>query len=128
MSPRRIWSYGIANFAHEVAGANWIRLTKTWSPTSRVFSIELEGIANACTMKVMMKRPVASTPAREARNSTLLSFGLASFLASPFLLRRFVILLHPAIVSLNCEVIGETRWDENAGLRRDGIGSAGSST
>jgi hypothetical protein len=40
----------------------------------------------------------------------LLSFGLASFLASRFLLRRFVILLHPAIVSLNCEIIGETRY------------------
>jgi hypothetical protein len=39
--------------------------------------MELEGISNACTMKVMMKRPVTSTAASEARNSTVVSRGFS---------------------------------------------------
>src|SRR5579864_1138472 len=46
---------------------------------SSVFSIELEGISNACTTKVMMNKPVTSTAASEARNSTVVSFGFSSF-------------------------------------------------
>src|ERR1700677_668106 len=47
---------------------------------SRVSSMELEGISNACRINVMMNRPVTSTLAREARNSTVVSrgFSLAS--------------------------------------------------
>src|SRR5271166_3659877 len=62
----------------EVFGANLMRFTKTWSPISSVFSIELEGISNACTTKVMMNSPVTSTAARDARNSTVVSFGFSS--------------------------------------------------
>src|SRR5947209_3543720 len=45
---------------------------------SRVFSIELDGISNACTTKVMMNKPVTNTAARDARNSTVVSFGFSS--------------------------------------------------
>src|SRR5436305_3165730 len=55
-----------------------MRLTKTWSPMSSVFSIELEGISKACTTNVMMNRPVTSTAASEARNSTVVSRGFSS--------------------------------------------------
>ena len=48
-----------------------MRFTKTWSPISSVFSIELDGISNACTTKVMMNSPVTSTAASEERNSTV---------------------------------------------------------
>ena len=34
-----------------------MRFTKTWSPISSVFSIELDGISNACTTNVMMNKP-----------------------------------------------------------------------
>jgi hypothetical protein len=45
---------------------------------SSVSSIELEGISNACSTNVMMNSPVTSTPAREARNSTVVSRGFSS--------------------------------------------------
>ena len=53
---------------------------------SRVFSIELDGISNACMTKVMMKSPVTSTADSEERNSTVVSFGFspAPFFASFF--------------------------------------------
>jgi hypothetical protein len=40
--------------------------------------MELEGISNACRMNVIMNNPVTSTPAKEAKNSTVVSRGLAS--------------------------------------------------
>jgi len=49
---------------------------------SRVFSIELEGISNAWTTNVMMNRPVTSTDAKDARNSTVVSRGFSSFFVS----------------------------------------------
>ena len=52
-----------------------MRSTKTWSPISRVFSIELDGMTKACNAKVMMKRPVTSTAAIEAMNSGVVSLG-----------------------------------------------------
>src|SRR5436305_9479945 len=55
-----------------------MRLTKTWSPMSSVFSIELEGISKACTTNVMMNRPVTRTAQSEARYSAVVSFGLSS--------------------------------------------------
>ena len=55
-----------------------MRFTKTWSPISRVFSIELDGISNACTTNVMMNNPVTSTAASDARNSTVVSLGFSS--------------------------------------------------
>src|SRR5271167_4933932 len=74
--------------SHRVRGANCSRFTNTWSPISRVFSMELEGISKACTMKVMMNRPVTSTAAREARNSTVVSRGFSAcvffFMATKF--------------------------------------------
>src|SRR5579863_161607 len=45
---------------------------------SSVFSIELDGISNACITKVMIKSPVTSTAASEARNSTGVSCGFCS--------------------------------------------------
>ena len=33
-----------------------MRFTKTWSPMSSVFSMELEGISKACTTNVMMNK------------------------------------------------------------------------
>src|SRR5579862_2440 len=39
--------------------------------------MELDGISNACTMKVMMNRPVTSTAASDARNSTVVSRGFS---------------------------------------------------
>src|SRR5664279_98421 len=45
---------------------------------SSVSSIELDGISNACSTNVMMNRPVTSTPASEARNSTVVSCGFSS--------------------------------------------------
>src|SRR5581483_8156306 len=51
-----------------------MRSTKTWSPISSVFSIELEGISNAWMLKVIMKSPVTSTTAMEERNSMGVSF------------------------------------------------------
>src|ERR1700693_2882650 len=55
-----------------------MRFTNTWSPISSVFSIELEGISNACTTNVMINNPVTSTAASEARNSTVVSLGFSS--------------------------------------------------
>jgi hypothetical protein len=55
-----------------------MRFTSTWSPMRSVFSIELEGIANAWTTKVIMNNPVANTAASEARNSTGVSLGFFS--------------------------------------------------
>src|SRR5712692_9852417 len=49
---------------------------------SSVSSMELEGISNACSTNVMMKRPVTSTPPREARNSTVVSRGCSSTMTS----------------------------------------------
>src|SRR5579864_5540197 len=76
-----------------LGGANCMRLTNTWSPISSVFSIEAEGISNACRIKVIMKRPVTSTPASEARNSTVVSLGFSacnlSFFATRLLVQRF---------------------------------------
>src|SRR5271166_3829409 len=77
ISPRRGSRYGNSGPTQEVSGANWTRFTKTWSPISSVFSIELEGISNACTTNVMMNRPVTSTAASEERNSTVVSFGFS---------------------------------------------------
>src|SRR5579864_1797687 len=57
-----------------------MRFTKTWSPISNVFSIELDGISNACTTKVMMNSPVTNTAASDDRNSTVVSFGFSSTL------------------------------------------------
>src|SRR3954471_6204285 len=89
ISPRRTSRYGSTNFAHGGGGANCSRFTNTWSPISSVFSIELEGISNACTMKVMMNNPVTNTPAREARNSTVVSRGFSSCFFSSFFLSVF---------------------------------------
>src|SRR5574341_1281772 len=55
-----------------------MRSTKTWSPMSSVFSMELEGISKAWRLKVMMNRPVTSTTAMEARNS----MGVSLFFSS----------------------------------------------
>ena len=52
-----------------------MRSTKTWSPISKVFSIELDGITKACNVKVMMNSPVTSTTAMEAMNSEVVSLG-----------------------------------------------------
>src|SRR5580692_10006494 len=68
--------------SQRVLGANCSRFTNTWSPISRVFSIELEGISKACTMKVIMNRPVTSTAARDARNSTVVSRGFSACMSS----------------------------------------------
>ncbi len=54
-----------------------MRSTKTWSPISSVFSIELDGMVNACSVKVMMKSPVTSTTAMEAMNSGVVSLGFS---------------------------------------------------
>src|SRR5450755_3555382 len=67
-------------------GANCTRFTNRWSPTSRVFSIEEEGIANACIVKVIMNNPVTRITAREARNSTGVSRAGSSFFSISFLL------------------------------------------
>src|ERR1035438_2596023 len=40
--------------------------------------MELEGISKACRINVMMNKPVTRTPAREARNSTVVSLGFSS--------------------------------------------------
>src|SRR2546423_11837478 len=68
-------------FIQCVLGAKLTRSTKTWSPISRVFSMELEGISNACRLKVMMNRPVTSTAAMEAINSMVVSRGFSFFTA-----------------------------------------------
>src|SRR5664279_1017684 len=52
-----------------------MRSTKTWSPISSVFSMELDGMTKACRVKVMMKSPVTSTAAIEAMNSGVVSLG-----------------------------------------------------
>ena len=39
--------------------------------------MELEGISNACRINVIIKSPVTSTPASDARNSTVVSLGLS---------------------------------------------------
>src|SRR5580704_2630891 len=75
--------------SHRVRGANCSRLTNTWSPINSVFSIELEGISKACTIKVIMNRPVTSTAARDARNSTVVSRGFSTCVFS-FLATRFI--------------------------------------
>ena len=56
-----------------------MRSTKTWSPISSVFSIELEGMVKACSVKVMMNSPVTSTMAMEAINSAVVSLGFSGF-------------------------------------------------
>ena len=45
---------------------------------SSVFSIELDGISNACTTNVMMNNPVTNTAASDERNSTVDSLGFSS--------------------------------------------------
>ena len=52
-----------------------MRSTRTWSPIRRVFSIELEGMTKACSVKVMMNNPVTRTAAIEATNSGVVSSG-----------------------------------------------------
>src|SRR6202044_1752017 len=52
------------------------------------FSMELDGISNACTMNVIMNRPVTSTAASEARNSTVVSRGFSACVSS-FVATRF---------------------------------------
>src|SRR5438270_4739780 len=56
-----------------------MRSTNTWSPMSSVFSIELDGISNACKLNVMIKSPTTSTDAIEAMNSSVDSFFLSRF-------------------------------------------------
>ena len=56
-----------------------MRSTNTWSPMSRVFSIELDGMVKACSAKVIMNSPVTSTMAIEAINSEVVSFGFSGF-------------------------------------------------
>src|SRR5580704_1523983 len=73
-----------------VAGANCTRFTKTWSPISSVFSIELEGISKACRTNVMMNSPVTRTAASEVRNSTVVSRGFSSCLSSFLANRSFL--------------------------------------
>src|SRR3984885_14371419 len=79
-----------------------MRFTKTWSPISRVFSIELEGISNACTTKVMMNNPFIRTAASDDRNSTVVSrgFSSSSFFA---LLSFFATVINPS--HLGCKAI-----------------------
>src|SRR5258707_2244638 len=81
-----------------------MRFTKTWSPISRVFSIELEGISNACTTKVMMNNPVNSTAASDARNSTVVSRGFSSTSSFTWLsltwLSFFATLSNPSLFSI----------------------------
>src|SRR4029077_10368458 len=88
--------------SHELFGANWRRFTKTWSPTSSVFSIELDGIANAWTTKVMMNKPVTNTPADEERNSTRVSFGF-SFATFCVFLSLFVMGRSRGLEKLYCQ-------------------------
>src|ERR1700676_2313132 len=45
---------------------------------SKVSSMELDGISNACNTNVMINRPVTSTAASDARNSTVVSRGFSS--------------------------------------------------
>src|SRR5271167_977857 len=63
---------------HLVTGASIMRSTKTWSPINSVFSIELDGISNACSAKVMMNSPVTITMAMEAMNSGVVSFDFSA--------------------------------------------------
>src|SRR5208283_192458 len=49
---------------------------------SSVFSIELDGISNACRANVMMNSPVTITMAMEAMNSGVVSLGFAGLCAS----------------------------------------------
>jgi hypothetical protein len=62
-----------------------------------VFSIELEGISNACTTKVMMNNPVTSTAASDDRNSTVVSRGFSS--TSIFSLAIFFRHCDPSVLS-----------------------------
>src|SRR5580692_457703 len=97
ISPRRGSRYGNSGPTHEALGANCTRFTKTWSPISRVSSIELEGISKACTTNVMMNSPVTSTAASEERNSTVVSRGLSSTSTSFFALPSFfATVIHPS--------------------------------
>src|SRR5579863_4049069 len=66
---------------------------------SRVFSIELDGISNACTTKVMMNNPVTSTAASDAKNSTVVSRGFSSAPLFASLSRSrsfFATMIHPS--------------------------------
>src|SRR3954453_15866038 len=54
---------------------------------SSVSSIEDEGISNACTMNVMMNRPVTSTDAMEAMNSAVVSLGFSGAASFAFFSR-----------------------------------------
>src|SRR5882724_6177718 len=53
--------------------------------------MELEGISNACKTNVMMNRPVTSTPASEARNSTVVSLGFSFTTSSVSFFATFAI-------------------------------------
>src|SRR6185437_10461373 len=82
MSPRFGCLYGISGPIQDVRGENNTRFTNTWSPISRVLTIDDDGISNACRTKVMIKSPVTSTPASDARNSTVVSRGFSCFCVS----------------------------------------------
>jgi hypothetical protein len=62
-----------------VGGENEVRSTRTWSPISRVFSIDAEGISKFWKTKVMTKRPTASTVQMEANDSKSVSVCSACF-------------------------------------------------
>src|SRR5215467_4887206 len=55
------------------------RSTNTWSPMSRVFSMELEGISNCWMTKPRMKSPPTKTAASPAMVSGRVSFSLCVF-------------------------------------------------
>src|SRR6202041_1255815 len=84
-----------------------MRFTKTWSPISRVFSIELEGISNACTTKGMMNNPVTRPAASDDRNSTLLSRGFSSRSLFAFL-SFFATVINPSQPAFEAILSAET--------------------
>src|ERR1700687_3111249 len=69
---------------------------------SSVFSMELDGISKACSTKVMMNRPVTSTAANEARNSTVVSRGFSSLtLSFSFLANLYPVPLNYCVLTVH---------------------------
>ena len=73
-----------------------MRFTKTWSPISSVFSIELDGISNACTTNVMMNKPGHQHRGQRRKKLDRVSFGFSS--ARPFFLLLVFFFAHFAFV------------------------------
>src|SRR5580698_9123358 len=86
-----------------------MRSTRTWSPISRVFTIEAEGISKFWKIKVITKRPMASTLQIEASDSSGVSVRSTSVVFTSFAAGS-IVSIKPVSTS-TCASVSETLPD-----------------